>query len=172
MEATSASAVTVSIYSPFIKFLECVDTIARTWIYGSTALVGDACHPTLPHLNQGAAQAIEDAAVLSVVLDRMPDSTPQSINKTLRVYEKIRKNRAETLVDLAAESGRTLHLGEGKAKEERDKAFAAATAASGGAKLPDKWADTDVQKMIFGHDCMQIASDEYNEIFARLSAEV
>lgn len=151
--------------------VEEANKLTSTWIYGSTALVGDACHPTLPHLNQGAAQAIEDAAVLSVVLARMPDSTATTINKTLRVYEKVRKNRAETLVDLAAESGRTLHLGEGKAKEERDKAFAAATAASGGAKLPDKWADADVQKMIFGHDCMKIAEDEFDSLYAAMPDE-
>ena len=44
-----------------------------TWVYGSVALVGDACHPTLPHLAQGAAQAIEDAAVLGVTLAHLPD---------------------------------------------------------------------------------------------------
>ncbi|WWC85705.1 uncharacterized protein L201_000571 [Kwoniella dendrophila CBS 6074] len=35
------------------------------WVEGNIALVGDACHPTLPDLAQGAAQAIEDASVLA-----------------------------------------------------------------------------------------------------------
>jgi salicylate hydroxylase len=61
-----------------------------TWVNGNVALVGDACHPTLPHLAQGAAQTIEDAAVLSVMLSKCPDLTPESINKTLQVYEKLR----------------------------------------------------------------------------------
>ena len=137
-----------------------------TWVDGSVALVGDACHPTLPHLAQGAAQAIEDAAVLGVVLSRLPDASPESINKALRVYEQVRKERAETLVELAAASGRALHLGEGAAKEERDRLFAASKKGDG--PVPDKWADADVQKMIYGHDCMKVAEDVFQENFDRL----
>lgn len=129
-----------------------------TWVHGSVALLGDACHPTLPHLAQGAAQAIEDAAVLSVVLSHLPSgATPGDINKALKLYEKVRKERAETLVELAAASGRTLHLGAGEAKEERDKQFAALKEGKG--PVPDKWADADVQKMVYGFDCMQVAED-------------
>jgi salicylate hydroxylase len=137
-----------------------------TWVHGSMALVGDACHPTLPHLAQGAAQAIEDAAVLGVVLSRCPESSPESINKSLRVYQELRKERAETLVELAAASGRALHLGEGAAKEERDKQFAALKEKKGA--VPDKWADADVQKQIYGHDCMKIAEESFDELFAKL----
>ncbi|PQE32717.1 hypothetical protein CJF32_00008298 [Rutstroemia sp. NJR-2017a WRK4] len=139
-----------------------------TWVHGSIALVGDACHPTLPHLAQGAAQAIEDAAVLAAVLSRCPSNDAESINKALRVYEKVRKERAETLVELAAASGRALHLGEGEAKAERDKMFAALKEKQGA--VPDKWADADVQKKIYGFDCYQVALDSFNEIFAGLGS--
>lgn len=88
-----------------------------TWVHGAVALVGDACYPTLPHLNQGASQAIEDAAVPAEVLSRSPTSDLASINKSLRVYELVRKERASLLVQWAAESGRILHLEEGKTKE-------------------------------------------------------
>jgi salicylate hydroxylase len=137
-----------------------------TWVYGVTALAGDACHPTLPHLAQGAAQAIEDAAVLGVVLSKCPDSDPRRINKCLRIYESIRKERAETLIDLAAANGRTLHLGEGAAKAERDKQFAALKENAG--TVPDKWADANVQKMIYGHDCMQVAMDSFDKLFSSI----
>jgi salicylate hydroxylase len=137
-----------------------------TWVHGSVALVGDACHPTLPHLAQGAAQAIEDAAVLGVVLSRIPDQSPDSINKSLRIYEKVRKERAEALVDMAAASGRAMHLGEGQAKEERDRQFAALKAGKG--PVPDKWADADVQKMIYGFDCMKVAEEIFQDTFAKL----
>jgi salicylate hydroxylase len=137
-----------------------------TWVHGCVALVGDACHPTLPHMAQGAAQAIEDAGVLSIVLSLMPDTSPQTINKALRVYEELRKSRAEKLVELAAASGRGLHLGEGKAKEERDRQFAALKKGKGA--VPDKWADADVQRMIYGHDCMKVAEEEFGELFGSL----
>jgi salicylate hydroxylase len=123
-----------------------------TWVLGSAALVGDACHPTLPHLAQGAAQAIEDAAVLGVTLapSNIADYSPASIHHALKNYEKIRKTRAEALVELAAENGRQMHLGSGKAKEERDKIFAALKTGKG--PVPDKWADADVQEMVYGLD--------------------
>lgn len=138
-----------------------------TWVHGSVALVGDACHPTLPHLAQGAAQAIEDGAVLSVVLSNLPDTSPESINKALLVYENVRKDHAETLVELAAASGREMHLGEGAAKEERDRQFAASKE-NKNVSVPDKWADADVQKLIYGHDCMQVAQDSFDELFSNL----
>lgn len=134
-----------------------------TWIHESVALLGDACHPTLPHLAQGAAQAIEDGAVLAVTLSRLPDTKPESINKALRVYESVRKDRAYALVDLASASGRALHLGEGQAKEERDKQFAALKQGKG--PVPDKWADADVQREIYGFDCTKVAEESFDEIF-------
>lgn len=140
-----------------------IDTnIHRTWVHGSVALVGDSCHPTLPHLNQGAAQAIEDAAVLGVVLSKLPSTSPSDVNKALKVYEKVRKTRAETLVGLAAASGKTLHLGEGAAREERDKQFAAAKEKG---ESPDKWADKNVQATIYGHDCWKVAEEKFDEFF-------
>ena len=138
-----------------------------TWVRGCVALVGDACHPTLPHLAQGAAQAIEDALVLSIVLSRISDPSSDSINKALQIYELVRKERAEMLVDLAAQSGRVLHLGEGKAKEERDRQFAALKNGTG--PVPDKWADADVQKTVYGFDCGKVAKDVFDKSFAQMA---
>jgi salicylate hydroxylase len=101
-----------------------------------------------------------------VVLSRIPDKSPESINKALRVYEKLRKERAETLVELAAASGRAMHLGEGQAKKERDRAFAALK--SGKGPVPDKWADADVQKMIYGVDCMKVARDMFKDMYEKM----
>jgi len=141
-----------------------------TWIYGSVALLGDACHPTLPHLAQGAAQAIEDAAVLGVVLGNLPSTSPSDIHKALKVYEDIRKVRAETLVELAAESGRSLHLGEGKAKEERDIAFKKMREEGKGG-VPDKWADAEVQRNIYGFDCQKEAAILVKKVFENVHVD-
>ncbi|KAL4895521.1 monooxygenase [Aspergillus ambiguus] len=135
-----------------------------TWVHESVALVGDACHPTLPHLAQGAAQAIEDGAVIAVALSKLPDTTPASIHKGLKVYEKVRKDRAYALVDMAAASGRALHLGDGAAKEERDKQFAALRQGKG--PVPDKWADADVQREIYSFDCTKVTEEKFDEYFA------
>jgi salicylate hydroxylase len=137
-----------------------------TWVHGSVALVGDACHPTLPHLNQGAAQAIEDAAVIGVALSKLPDASPESINKALRVYEKVRKERAEILVGMAASNGKAMQLGDGAAQEERDRQFAALKKGKG--PVPDKWADADVQKLIYGFDCQKETSEHFQEYFSAM----
>jgi hypothetical protein len=72
-------------------------------------------------------------------LSKLPETTPEAITKALKVYEEVRRERAYTLVELAAASGRALHLGDGKAKEERDAAFKALKEGKG--PVPDKWAD-------------------------------
>lgn len=137
-----------------------------TWCAGSVALLGDACHPTLPHLSQGAAMAIEDGAVLAEVLSRIPDARPETISRALKTYELMRKDRTTTLVDMAAYSGRQLHLGEGQAKEERDRQFREHREKKGA--IPDKWASPDVQKMIYEHDCVEDAAQRFDEIFGSL----
>lgn len=134
-----------------------------TWVHGVVALVGDACHPTLPHLAQGAAQAIEDSAAIAAVLSKLPDAKPENINKALRIYESVRKERAETLVELAAASGRALHLGEGEAKKKRDEEFK--NFREKGGNVPDKWADADVQKKIYGFDCAKEAEIAFDKQF-------
>ncbi|KAK4456733.1 hypothetical protein QBC42DRAFT_321568 [Cladorrhinum samala] len=139
-----------------------------TWVSGCAALVGDACHPTLPHLSQGAAMAIEDGSVLAEVVSRIPAdklNDAEYVSKTLKVYELLRKPHCSELVDLASHSGRVLHLGEGKAKEERDREFRS-NGKTG--SVPDKWASPEVQRMIYSNDCVKVAQERFDEIFASL----
>lgn len=139
-----------------------------SWTEGCTSLIGDACHPTLPHMAQGAAQAIEDGAVLGVVFSKLPSTSPEDINKALRVYEAVRMERAYAIVEMAAANGRSMHLGEGAAKEERDKAFAAMKSSEGAKQSPDKWADAEVQKIVYGEDVSRTAETRFGEMFAKL----
>lgn len=140
----------------------------ESWILGTAALVGDACHPTLPHLSQGAAMAIEDAAVLAEVVSQAPGggADRDALSKALKVYELLRKERTSILVELAASSARTLHLGEGKAKEERDRQF---LNAKKGAPIPDKWASPEVQHMIYSYDCVAEARELFDQLYGTLA---
>jgi salicylate hydroxylase len=55
-----------------------------SWVEGNVALMGDACHPTLPYVAQGAAQAAEDAGVLAAVLSLI--SNKADIHTALLIY--------------------------------------------------------------------------------------
>lgn len=65
------------------------------WGAGHTTLLGDAAHPLLPHTGQGAAQALEDAVALGLVL-----SPSKDIGKALRRYERVRMRRTRTFIKL------------------------------------------------------------------------
>ncbi|KAF6843938.1 3-hydroxybenzoate 6-hydroxylase 1 [Colletotrichum musicola] len=134
------------------------------WVHtdGPVALLGDACHPTLPHLSQGAAMAIEDGSVVAEVLSRAPDTSPRTLRRCLKAYELSRRDWCSQLVNMAFLSGKQLHLGEGKAKEERDRMFAQHKSAGA---VPDKWASPDVQKMIYSNDCVANIQRDFDELY-------
>jgi 6-hydroxynicotinate 3-monooxygenase len=60
------------------------------WTEGNITLLGDACHPMTPYMAQGAATAIEDAAVLSRCLK---DTDRSGVAEALRRFEATRKPR-------------------------------------------------------------------------------
>lgn len=63
------------------------------WGSGPVTLLGDAAHPMLPHTGQGAAQALEDAVALGLVLASDDDAL-----KSLRKYERVRSERTRRIV--------------------------------------------------------------------------
>ncbi|MBS0524574.1 MAG: FAD-dependent monooxygenase [Proteobacteria bacterium] len=64
------------------------------WADGKVALLGDACHPMTPYMAQGAAMAIEDAAILSRCLDGVDRD---GIEAALARYEATRKERTSKM---------------------------------------------------------------------------
>jgi len=74
---------------------------------GRIALLGDAAHPVLPFLAQGAALAIEDAATLGALLARHP----QNVAQALADYEGHRLDRVRRVQAEAQRNGRIYHAG-------------------------------------------------------------
>jgi salicylate hydroxylase len=75
-----------------------------TWRQGRVMLVGDAAHPLLPFLGQGAAMAIEDGVVLARAFELSKD-----IDTALGNYERARYERATTIVRRADRQGLRIH---------------------------------------------------------------
>ncbi len=85
---------------------------ARRWTDGRVTLLGDAAHPMLPFLGQGACQAIEDAVALAAMAHAL-GVVPEALN----AYERARRPRAAMLVRRSRAAGRVAHM---RARRLRD----------------------------------------------------
>ncbi len=72
------------------------------WSNGRITLLGDACHPTLPFLGQGAVMAIEDAYVVAACLAKHAGDPERAFAR----YEDIRKERTSSVVRKSHENRR------------------------------------------------------------------
>jgi salicylate hydroxylase len=79
------------------------------WTKGSVTLLGDAAHPTLQYLAQGACMAIEDAVVLAAEVARHGDD----FNAAFLAYQAQRMNRTARVVLTARTFGHICHAGGG-----------------------------------------------------------
>src|SRR6185437_9230172 len=69
---------------------------------GRLTLLGDAAHPMLPHLGQGANQSIEDGMALATILTR---ANRETVPAALLAYERLRRERVAQVQRDARESG-------------------------------------------------------------------
>jgi 2-polyprenyl-6-methoxyphenol hydroxylase-like FAD-dependent oxidoreductase len=97
------------------------EPLAR-WSHGPVTLLGDAAHPMFPFFAQGAAQSIEDAAVLARCLaqDR------QAPARALQRYESFRIGRTTRLQEISHARAHVNHLPDGPEQEARDASLAGA----------------------------------------------
>jgi salicylate hydroxylase len=73
-----------------------------TWTQGRLTLLGDAAHPMLPHLGQGANQSIEDGMALATILASANHKTAPA---ALLAYERLRRERVALVQRGARENG-------------------------------------------------------------------
>lgn len=101
-------------FSPRVrKLLDRVETVniwglfrhpvAPHWHGGQVVLVGDAAHPTLPFLAQGANLALEDAWMLAACLDALPE------DEALAAYQQRRVPRVSRAIAAAEANARNYH---------------------------------------------------------------
>ncbi|EKM59723.1 uncharacterized protein PHACADRAFT_250403 [Phanerochaete carnosa HHB-10118-sp] len=141
------------------------------WVHtsGRVALLGDSCHPMLPYRAQGAAMAIEDAAVLGSLFSRL--SHPSQIAPLLYAYQSLRLNRTADTQASSRLNQRIFHLPDGPDQEARDADMRAAMDAefrmlrgenvdvtSEGST--NQWADRKKNAIQFGYDA-DVAADRW-----------
>ncbi|KZO93968.1 FAD/NAD(P)-binding domain-containing protein [Calocera viscosa TUFC12733] len=107
--------------------------VLDVWHKGRIVLVGDAAHPTSPHLGQGANQAMEDCYHLVRLLCKAEPFTDTSLETAFEEYERIRIPIVTAAVEGAKEEGKTRVLVGKEACEARDE-----TIANGGGANPER----------------------------------
>jgi salicylate hydroxylase len=83
--------------------------VARQWWTtlpdGAAAIIGDAVHPMLPFMAQGANMALEDASMLALCLD-----VEDTLARGLEWYQGNRISRVERVVDASSRNAKAFHL--------------------------------------------------------------
>lgn len=92
----------------------------RRWSHGPVTLLGDAAHPMFPFFAQGAAQAIEDAAVLARCIAAEPEDPPRALAR----YETLRIPRTTRIQEMSHARKDINHLPDGPAQRDRDRGLA------------------------------------------------
>ena len=87
-----------------LKWAYLTRTELKNYTWNRIALLGDACHPTLPFLAQGAVMALEDGVVLARCLEQYGD-----VPTALKRYEGARLERDNRMVRGATEMVRHFH---------------------------------------------------------------
>jgi salicylate hydroxylase len=77
----------------------------ETWTSGRVTLLGDACHPTLPFLAQGAIMALEDAIVLTRCLGAFKNDFAKAFSR----YEQLRLPRTSAIVNGSRDNVERFH---------------------------------------------------------------
>jgi salicylate hydroxylase len=112
------------------------------WSFGRVTLLGDACHPMLPFLGQGAAQALEDGAALTSCLNARGDDVVEA----LKLYETVRLPRTARVQQISRDNKDRFHLPDGPAQQERDARMATGTT---------DWSPQSIA-WLYGHDAAEL----------------
>lgn len=151
------------------RFLEKVDKVDKwrlmhreqlpSWINEQLnfVFVGDACHPMLPYLAQGANSAVEDGTVLGLLLGHV--KSRDQVGQALKMYEKLRKARGEAVVKETFKQRHDFHLPDGPEQEARDSLFLSMLGKELKGPFPSRWTCPEVQPWLYGYDAFKEVDD-------------
>ncbi|KAI0904445.1 FAD binding domain protein [Ustulina deusta] len=151
------------------KLLDCVNKVDKwrlmhlspltNWSHaeGKFVMVGDACHPMLPYLAQGANSSLEDGAVLGRLLGYV--TSPSEIAPALELYEKVRKTRGEGIAKETFNQRKAFHLEDGPLQEARDKFFLDCLGKEPQPPFPSRWTCPIMQPWVYGYDALAEADN-------------
>ncbi|TKA48654.1 hypothetical protein B0A54_00790 [Friedmanniomyces endolithicus] len=132
--------------------------------------LGDSCHPMLPYLAQGANSSIEDGAVLGNVLGALQSKS--QLPEALRLYERLRKKRGESIVRETFAQRHDFHLHDGPEQQVRDELMLSKLGREIDCKFPSRWQCPEVQPWLYGYDALEETARALRESPFRTAALV
>lgn len=111
----------------------------------------------LPYRAQGAAMAIEDAAVLGNLLSGL--SAYHQIPALLRAYQELRLYRTTEVQSSSRLNQKIFHLQDGEEQMKRDEDMRRAMRGEVSEGSSNQWADKSKSRELFGYDADQVVLD-------------
>lgn len=159
-------------WDPILRaFLEQVKEVAKwrlmhlepldRWISerGNFWMAGDACHPMLPYLAQGANSSLEDGACMGFLLGKVRgERKDEQLGRAAKIYEELRKGRGEGIARETWGQRESFHMVEGEEQVARDEILGMGPRGKG---FPSRWQDwgegEGAQNWLYGYDAYREA---------------
>jgi salicylate hydroxylase len=122
------------------------------WIAQSNKLLimGDAAHPMVPYMSEGAAMAVEDGAALAEAIDQVADV--KDLPEALHIWETVRIKRTSQMQEASLINGKIWHFADGKLQRARDDAMRPEVEGKQFMSSPNQWSDPTTQRWCYGYD--------------------
>lgn len=124
----------------------------KRWIAPSNKLLimGDAAHPMVPYMSEGAAMAVEDAAALAEAIHHAKDL--QDLPRVLQLWESVRMERSGMMQEASLINGKLWHFADGPVQQARDEAMRPEVEGRVFTTSPNQWSDPATQRWCYGYD--------------------
>ncbi|KAL7621417.1 hypothetical protein AAE478_008739 [Parahypoxylon ruwenzoriense] len=132
-----------------VKWTSTVTAVLEHWYHpsGRFVLVGDAAHAMTPYLAQGAAQCIEDAVTLGVLLSQATSHC--QVSEALRVFQHVREPRCNKLKRISMQLRDVYCMYDGPEQRKRDHDLQHGEPAPG---FIISWLDPEFQRWMYNYD--------------------
>ncbi|KAF2007197.1 FAD/NAD(P)-binding domain-containing protein [Amniculicola lignicola CBS 123094] len=143
----------------------------KRWLSSSGKLVilGDAAHPMVPYMSEGAAMAVEDGAALAEVLSLVESKS--QVHDALKVFQNVRLIRTGQMQEASLVNGKLWHFPDGPEQRARDAAMRAEVEGKVVIESANQWSDPMTQQWAYGYDAEEVIATAWKES-CRLRAQL
>jgi len=130
---------------------------------GTFFMVGDACHPMLPYLAQGANSSLEDGAVLGYLLGKVTSRSTKEMQlpRVAEMYQSLRKERGRRIQQESFKQRDDFHMEDGEAQRARDQRMLDVLGKELIDAFPSRWTCPVVQPFLYGYDAYEEVEKAY-----------